>query len=30
MQSLLLSILTFAFAVGAIYVTWRVAGDVPF
>jgi hypothetical protein len=30
MQSLLLSLLTFAFAVGAIYVTWRVAGDVPF
>jgi hypothetical protein len=30
MQSLLLSILTFAFAVGAIYMTWRVAGDVPF
>jgi hypothetical protein len=30
MQSLLLSILTFAFAVGAIYVTWRIAGDVPF
>lgn len=29
-QSLLLSILTFALAVGAIYVTWRVAGDVPF
>jgi len=30
MQSLLLSILTFCFALGAIYVTWRVAGDVPF
>lgn len=30
MQSLLLSLLTFAFAVGAIYATWRVAGDVPF
>ena len=30
MQSLLLSMLTFGFAVGAIYVTWRVAGDVPF
>jgi hypothetical protein len=29
-QSLLLSILTFAFVGGAIYVTWRVAGDVPF
>jgi len=29
-QSLLLAILTFAFAGGAIYVTWRVAGDVPF
>ena len=28
-QSLLLSILTFAFAGGAIYMTWRVAGDVP-
>ena len=30
MQSLLLSILTFAFAAVAIYLTWRVAGDVPF
>ncbi len=30
MQSLLLSILTFACAAGAIYVTWRVAGNVPF
>jgi hypothetical protein len=30
MQSLLLSILAFCFALGAIYVTWRVAGDVPF
>lgn len=30
LQSLLLSLLTFAFAVGAIYVTWRVAGNVPF
>jgi hypothetical protein len=29
-QILLLSLLTFAFAAGAIYVTWRVAGDVPF
>ena len=29
-QSLLLSMLTFGFAVGAIYVTWRMAGDVPF
>jgi hypothetical protein len=29
-QSLLLTILTFAFVGGAIYVTWRVAGDVPF
>ncbi len=29
-QSLLLALLTFAFAGGAIYVTWRVAGDVPF
>ncbi len=29
-QSLLLLILTFAFAAGVIYVTWRVAGDVPF
>lgn len=29
-QSLLLTLLTFAFAAGAIYVTWRVAGDVPF
>jgi hypothetical protein len=29
-QSLLLTILTFVFAGGAIYVTWRVAGDVPF
>lgn len=29
-QTLLLSMLTFAFAVGAIYATWRVAGDVPF
>jgi hypothetical protein len=29
-QSLLFAILTFAFAGGAIYVTWRVAGDVPF
>lgn len=29
-QSLLLAILTFAFVGGAIYVTWRVAGDVPF
>lgn len=29
-RSLLLSILTFALVGGAIYVTWRVAGDVPF
>jgi hypothetical protein len=29
-QSLLLTILSFVFAFGAIYVTWRVAGDVPF
>ena len=29
-QSLLLTLLTFAFAAGAIYLTWRVAGDVPF
>lgn len=29
-QSLLLVLLTFAFAGGAIYVTWRVAGNVPF
>jgi hypothetical protein len=29
-QSLLLSILTFALAGSAIYVTWRVAGNVPF
>jgi hypothetical protein len=29
-QSLLLTILTFAFVGGAIYVTWRVAGNVPF
>lgn len=29
-QSLLFALLTFAFAAGAIYVTWRVAGDVPF
>jgi hypothetical protein len=29
-RSLLLSILTFALAGGAIFVTWRVAGDVPF
>ncbi|MGA7750220.1 MAG: hypothetical protein WCA63_08740 [Gallionella sp.] len=29
-QSLLLALLTFAFAAGAVYVTWRVAGDVPF
>jgi len=29
-QSLLLAILTFAFVGGAIYMTWRVAGDVPF
>ena len=29
-QSLLFALPTFAFAAGAIYVTWRVAGDVPF
>jgi hypothetical protein len=29
-RSLLLSILTFALAGGAIFVTWRVAGNVPF
>jgi hypothetical protein len=29
-QIVLLSVLTFAFAGGAVYVTWRVAGDVPF
>jgi carbon starvation protein CstA len=29
-QILLLSLLTFAFAGGAVYMTWRVAGDVPF
>lgn len=29
-QILLLSLLTFAFAAGAVFVTWRVAGDVPF
>ena len=29
-QSLLLTLLTLAFAGGAIYVTWRVTGDVPF
>ncbi|MFZ2542024.1 MAG: hypothetical protein WAW75_09680 [Gallionella sp.] len=29
-QSLLLLLPTFALAAGAIYVTWRVAGDVPF
>jgi hypothetical protein len=29
-QSLVLLILTFALAGGAIYLTWRVAGDVPF
>ena len=28
-QSLVLLILTFALAAGAIYLTWRVAGDVP-
>lgn len=30
LQILLLSILAFAFAGGAIYMTWRIAGDVPF
>lgn len=29
-QILLLSLMTFAFAGGAIYLAWRVAGDVPF
>lgn len=29
-QSLLISLPVFALAAGAIYVTWRVAGDVPF
>lgn len=29
-QSLLLTLLTSTIAAGAIYVTWRVAGDVPF
>ena len=29
-QSLLFAMLAFAFAGGAIYVTWRAAGDVPF
>ena len=29
-QSLLYALPTFAIAVGAIFVTWRVAGDVPF
>jgi hypothetical protein len=29
-QGLLLTLLTLAFAAGAIYVTWRVTGDVPF
>ncbi len=29
-QSLLLSLPTFALAAGAVYMTWRVAGDVPF
>ena len=29
-QSLLLTLLTLAFAGGAIYVTWRVTGDIPF
>jgi hypothetical protein len=29
-QGLLLTMLTFAIAGGAIFVTWRVAGDVPF
>lgn len=28
-QSLLLALVSFTFAAGAIYVTWRVAGDVP-
>jgi hypothetical protein len=29
-QSLLISLPVFALAAGAIYLTWRVAGDVPF
>ena len=29
LQSLVLLILTFSLAVGAIYLTWRVTGDVP-
>jgi hypothetical protein len=29
-QSLLLTPLTFACAGGAVYLTWRVAGDIPF
>ncbi|MEO8331598.1 MAG: hypothetical protein ABI479_04135 [Gallionella sp.] len=30
MQSMLLTMLTFAIAAGAVYLTWRSAGDVPF
>jgi hypothetical protein len=30
MQSVLLTLLSFTFAALAIYLTWRVAGDVPF
>ena len=30
MRSLLLSLITFALAAGAIYMTWKVAGNVPF
>ena len=30
LQSLLYALLTFAFAAGAVYMTWRSAGDVPF
>lgn len=28
-QTLVLLLLTFAFAVGAMYISWRIAGDVP-
>jgi hypothetical protein len=28
-QILLLTFITFLFVAGALYVTWRVAGDVP-
>ena len=29
-QSMLIMLLSFAFAGGAVFLTWRVAGDVPF